>query len=180
MVVVGGGYLGMWTAWFLASRGASVVLVERDRCGFGPSGRNGGFVNGYWDKLPVLVERFGSDAALRLANAADEAVKGIGSFCSEQGVDAWYRPAPHVEVASTAAQRGMWEDAVSACAARGLSSHYSSLSAAEVAGHAWSPRFGAGAAMPVAATVQPARLAFGLRRALLDRGVRIFERSPVT
>jgi glycine/D-amino acid oxidase-like deaminating enzyme len=53
------------------------------------------------------------------------------------------------------------------------------LTPAQVAAHAWSPRFGAGAAMPVAATVQPARLAFGLRRALLARGVRIYENSRV-
>ena len=180
VVIVGGGYLGMWTAWQLSLRGASVVLLERDRCGFGPSGRNGGFVNGYWDKLPALVDRFGSDAAVRLCHAADSAVIGIGSFCSDEGVDAWYRPAPHIEIASTPAQSSMWEEAVSACASRGLSAHYSPLSASEVAAHAWSPRFGGGAAMPAAATVQPARLAFGLRQALLDRGVRVFENSRVT
>jgi glycine/D-amino acid oxidase-like deaminating enzyme len=181
VAIVGGGYLGMWTAWFLSERGVSVVLLDRDRCGFGPSGRNGGFVSGYWDKLASLVERFGEDAALRLAEAADEAVKGIGSFCSEQGIDAWYRPAPHVEVASSGAQAGTWTDAVDACAQMGLSEHYSALDASEVASsHAWSPRFGGGASMPTGATVQPARLAFGLREALLASGVRIFERSRVT
>ena len=43
VVVIGGGYTGMWTAWQLRARGASVILLEADVCGHGPSGRNGGF-----------------------------------------------------------------------------------------------------------------------------------------
>ncbi|MEA2445196.1 MAG: hypothetical protein QOJ12_2488, partial [Thermoleophilales bacterium] len=64
VVVVGGGYLGMWTAWHLLERdeGVRVVIVERDRCGFGPSGRNGGFVNSYWNKLDSMVPKWGDDA----------------------------------------------------------------------------------------------------------------------
>ena len=44
VVIVGGGYTGMWTAWFLTERepGLDIVLLERDICGGGPSGRNGG------------------------------------------------------------------------------------------------------------------------------------------
>ena len=43
MVIVGGGYLGMWAAWELLERGATVALLESEICGHGPSGRNGGF-----------------------------------------------------------------------------------------------------------------------------------------
>ncbi len=162
---MGGGYLGMWTAWHLLERepNARVVLLERDRCGFGPSGRNGGFVNGYEDKLEMATERFGASAARRLVDAAGRAVAGIGEFCEREGVDAWYRRAPHVEIATNPAQDGSWAD----------------MTSTEVARHARSARFRGGFAMP-GATVQPARLAFGLRDRLLTRGVRIFERSRVT
>jgi glycine/D-amino acid oxidase-like deaminating enzyme len=46
VVVLGGGYTGMWAAWHIleAEPAARVVVLEADRCGFGPSGRNGGFV----------------------------------------------------------------------------------------------------------------------------------------
>ncbi|MEX2246544.1 MAG: FAD-dependent oxidoreductase, partial [Dehalococcoidia bacterium] len=46
VAIVGGGYTGMWTAYFLTERapGARIVLLEQDICGGGPSGRNGGFV----------------------------------------------------------------------------------------------------------------------------------------
>src|SRR4051812_20684404 len=46
VVVIGGGYLGMWTAWHLRAAGADVVLLEADVCGHGPSGRNGGVLHG--------------------------------------------------------------------------------------------------------------------------------------
>src|SRR3954465_6470804 len=46
VVVIGGGYLGMWTAWHLRAAGADVVLLEADVCGHGPSGRNGGVLKG--------------------------------------------------------------------------------------------------------------------------------------
>ena len=83
VVVIGGGYLGMWTAWHLLEREPEtrVVLLERDRCGHGPSGRNGGFVNGYWGHAPDVAAQFGAAAAVRLAQEADASVRAIGEFC---------------------------------------------------------------------------------------------------
>ncbi len=48
VVVIGGGYAGLWTAWQLLERGASVALLEAGVCGHGPSGRNGGFAETLW------------------------------------------------------------------------------------------------------------------------------------
>ena len=69
-MILGGGYTGMWTAWFLKERDPScdVVLLEGDElCGSGPSGRNGGFCYGMWEDLETLVRTFGDDDALRVA-----------------------------------------------------------------------------------------------------------------
>ena len=62
VVVLGGGYTGMWTAWQLLERAPDcrVVLLEADLCGHGPSGRNGGFCETLWTSLPSLIERFGA------------------------------------------------------------------------------------------------------------------------
>ncbi|HWT25711.1 MAG TPA: FAD-dependent oxidoreductase, partial [Solirubrobacteraceae bacterium] len=48
LVVIGGGYTGLWAAWHAleADPEARVVVLEAGRCGHGPSGRNGGFVSG--------------------------------------------------------------------------------------------------------------------------------------
>jgi glycine/D-amino acid oxidase-like deaminating enzyme len=182
VAIVGGGYLGMWTAWHLLERepNARVVIVERDRCGFGPSGRNGGFVTNYWSKLDAMADKWGQDAALGLAHAAQRAVLAIGDWCDAEGVDAWYRRAGELEVAAAPGQEGYWRSAVAAGRGRAPDGEYDELTAAQVAERVRSPHFGSGAFMRTAATVQPARLAFGLRERLLARGVRIFERSPVT
>ena len=61
LAVVGGGYTGMWAAWFTKALepDAKVVLMEATRCGAGPSGRNGGFVNAMWFSLPAMRRQFG-------------------------------------------------------------------------------------------------------------------------
>jgi glycine/D-amino acid oxidase-like deaminating enzyme len=178
VVVVGGGYLGLWTAWELATAGAEVALVEAEVCGHGPSGRNGGFVSSLWDQLPGLVERFGTERALAVGHASAGAVEAIGTWCEEQDVDAWYRQAPHLEIATTPAQDGAWSEVARACAAAGVDDAVE-LDAAGVRAVCASPVFRGGLALQTAATVQPARLALGLRARLGERGVRIYEHSPV-
>ena len=58
VAIVGGGYTGLWTALALKERDPDlrVVLLEAGVCGTGPSGRNGGFVHGYWSYLPRMRE----------------------------------------------------------------------------------------------------------------------------
>ena len=65
-------------------RGRGSAIVEQDICGGGPSGRNGGFVTGWWDELPALIERFGEEEAVRTARALDEAVDEIGTWTRGQ------------------------------------------------------------------------------------------------
>ncbi len=181
VVVIGGGYLGMWTAWHLLERDRDlrVVVLERDRCGFGPSGRNGGFVNGYWDHVPELAERFGREPAVRLAREADSSVRAIGEFCRAESVGAWYRPVPQIEISTAAAQDGAWRASVDGLRELGHGDEHVYLSPEQVQGICRSPLFRAGAAQRTAATIQPARLAFGLRAALLRRGVGVYEGSEV-
>jgi glycine/D-amino acid oxidase-like deaminating enzyme len=182
VAVVGGGYTGLWTAWWLLQRAPAtrVAIVEQGRCGLAASGRNGGFVHGWWDQLPYLVERFGAEQALRLAQLSDEAVQGIGSWCAEHGVDAWYRRGGYLRVSASPAQDGEWRAAVAACATLGVADAYTELTAAEVQARCGSPIMRGAAFMPNAATVQPARLAVGLRRAVADAGARIVEGARVT
>jgi glycine/D-amino acid oxidase-like deaminating enzyme len=181
VVVVGGGYSGMWSAWFAKQLEpeADVVLVERDVCGSGPSGRNGGFVNEMWFSLPTMRERFGDGPAVAVARASTEAVAGIGRFCAEQDVDAWFHPGGYLQVSTTAAHDDATDEIVAAARASGEDGACVPQTADEVAARCASPAFRGGAFFPGAATVQPALLAHGLRDRLAAAGVRIFEDSPV-
>lgn len=181
VVIMGGGYTGMWTAWFLTERepGIDVVLLEQGICGGGPSGRNGGFVHGWWEQLPYLAERYGAERGVETARAADEVVGGIGEWCERHGVDAWYEPRGFLRVNAFPRQPNDWDGQVADLQRLGVGEELVPWSADEVQRTCASPTFGDGLFMRSAASVQPARLARGLRRVLLERGVRIHEGSRV-
>jgi glycine/D-amino acid oxidase-like deaminating enzyme len=165
VVVVGGGYTGLWTAWHVlaAEPDARVVVLEAGRCGHGPSGRNGGFVTG--------MDVAGDAPGEPWAAAARETVDAIGAWCEAEGVDAWYRKGGELIVATAPAQDG----GTGAGAVDGVT--VLAQDAREVRARCDSPVFRSGVFIPSAATVHPARLAFGLRDRLLVRGARIHEGS---
>ena len=178
--VVGGGYTGLWTALRLKELDPAldVVLLEADLCGSGASGRNGGFALSWWPKLSTLVKLFGEAEALRLGHAAEASVAEIGAFCLEHGIDAHFRQAGWLWTATTPLHLGAWEKGVHACEERGIAA-FARLTPEEVATRAGSPIHVGGMWERCAATVQPALLARGLRRVAVERGVRVYERSPV-
>jgi glycine/D-amino acid oxidase-like deaminating enzyme len=182
VVVVGGGYTGMWTAWFLKERDPSldVVLLEAETCGSGPSGRNGGFCYGMWEDLEALVRHFGEPEAMRTIEAAQRSVDGIEAWCREHHVDVWWTRAGHLTIATSGAQDGAWRSLVDGARRLGLAEGWCrELSSAEVRERCESPVFRRGLLEPANATLQPARLALALRRELLEKGIRIHERSAV-
>jgi len=182
VTIVGGGYTGLWTAYQLTERtpGTRIALLEQDICGGGPSGRNGGFLHGWWDQLPVLIDLHGAEGALRLAREADASVDAIRTWCEAHGVDAWFRKGGYLRVSAAPGQDDDWLPAVEACQSLGVADALVPLSADEVRARCRSPRFRAGVLMPNAATIQPATLARSLRRVVMERGVRVFEHTRVT
>jgi glycine/D-amino acid oxidase-like deaminating enzyme len=182
VVILGGGYTGMWTAYFITERepSADVVLLESDICGAGASGRNGGFVNSWWSGVDELCERFGDDATRALCLAGSESVAAIGAFCDANGIDAWFTHAGDIGVATNAATDREWEPLVRAAERMGVPDVLRELSPDELRARCDAPSFLGGVLDVDAATVQPARLARGLRNALLAKGVRIFETTPVS
>jgi glycine/D-amino acid oxidase-like deaminating enzyme len=172
VAIVGGGFTGLWTA--LALRAADdpprVALLESEFCGFGPSGRNGGFCHGYWSYLPTLRELFGDAGALELCRAGDRIVPGIRAFLAERGEDAWLRENGMLQVSATPSQDAAIEAQVAA--AREVGCPEEAVPRAPVG---ISPRFRRGVFYRDGATVHPARLVRALRRAALADGVELYE-----
>ena len=179
--IVGGGYTGLWTAIRLRELEPSldIVLLEADVCGGGASGRNGGFVMSWWSKFGSLTKACGAEEAARLAQASADAVGKIGAFCEQNGIDAHFHQHGWLWTATNPAQAGAWENTLAKLDQAGLAP-FERLDAAEVARRSGSDTHLAGVFEPTAAVVHPGYLVRGLRRVAIERGVRIFEGSPMT
>ncbi len=175
MAIVGGGFTGLWTALALREREPElgVALLEAEFCGHGPSGRNGGFCHGYWSYLPTLRELFGDEQALLLCAAGDAIVPGIRSFLEARGEDAWLCEGGMLQVSTTSQQDAAIDEQLGAARAVGHPEE-----AAPRPEPGISPRFRRGVFFRDGATVHPARLVRALRRAALDAGVEVYERTP--
>ena len=179
--IIGGGYLGLWSAIRLkkANPNKRIVIIEQDRCGSGASGRNGGFVNNWWPKYLSLVEICGEKEARRICQAAESAIDEMGEFCKEHNIDAQFRKDGLLWGASNKRQLDSWLGLTVELEKYNLNP-FKIISQQELQKRSGSKRFLAGVYDPNAATVQPALLARGLRRVALDKGVIIYEKSPMT
>jgi glycine/D-amino acid oxidase-like deaminating enzyme len=182
VAIVGGGYTGLWTALALRERDPSlrVTLLEAEICGAGPSGRNGGFLHGYWTALASTRGVLGDEGALRLARAGEAIVPGVRAFAEGRSEDVRLREAGLLMVSAAAAQDAALDHAVAAAAAVGRPEEAVALSREEVAARCASPAFRHGVFFRDGATVEPGLLVRALRRAALDAGVTVHERTPVT
>ncbi len=92
VVIVGGGYTGLWTAYHLLRSDRQVVVLEARHVGFGASGRNGGWVSALWPVSPErLAARHGRAAALNQLAALRGTVDAVGDFCREWAPEAGFR-----------------------------------------------------------------------------------------
>jgi glycine/D-amino acid oxidase-like deaminating enzyme len=173
---VGGGYTGLWTALALKEREPSlrVVLVESETCGAGPSGRNGGFLHGYWASLAELVPLLGRERALELARAGERIAPAVRALKG----DVWLKEAGLLMVSAAPAQDAAIEHAVAAAHEVGMAAQAVPLDGEALAERIRSPVFRRGVVFPDGATVQPARLVLALRRAALEAGVELYEHTP--
>src|SRR5207253_7650365 len=168
----------LWTALALKERepSARVVLLEAATCGAGPSGRNGGFLHGYWASLAELVPLLGRDGALALARAGERVIPAVRALPD----DVWLREGGLLMVSAAPAQDAAVDDAVAAAASVGTAEQAVPLDSEQLAARIRSPIFRRGVFFPDGATVQPARLVRALRRAVLAAGVELLEHSTAT
>lgn len=181
VAIVGGGYTGLWTALALRERHPDlrIAVLEAGICGAGASGRNGGFVHGYWEMFAKLVDLLGHDRALTIAQAGSEAQRAITRFCASRPEDVWLHSAGLALGSTSAAQDAAVDKALRSGADLSPEFGPRELTADELATMCNTSSFRRGALFPEAATVQPARLVQAMRTAAEEAGIRIFEGTPV-
>ncbi|QES44146.1 FAD-dependent oxidoreductase [Streptomyces venezuelae] len=181
LLVVGGGYSGLWTALIAKERDPrrDVVLVEGREAGWAASGRNGGFcaaslthgiANGLsrWPDEIAKLEELGA----RNLDEIEAAVKRYTIDCDfERTGEIDVATAPH----QMAELREMYEE----MAEHGLAEGSELLDADALREHVDSPTFLGGLwDREGVAMLHPAKLAWGLKRACLEKGVRVYEHTP--
>jgi glycine/D-amino acid oxidase-like deaminating enzyme len=178
VALVGGGLTSLWTALELKrrDRAIDVIVLEASRCGIGPSGRNGGFLHGYWSSLARFRDVLGVDGALAVARASDGAIPAVRALAD----DVWLREGGLLRVSTSPAQDTILDRSLEVARELGVEEEAVPLSKDELAARCSSPVFRRGVFHRDGATVHPARLVWALRRKALAEGVRLYERTKVT
>ncbi|MER5972097.1 FAD-dependent oxidoreductase [Streptomyces sp. NPDC002055] len=181
LLVVGGGYSGLWTALLAKERdpGRDVVLIEGQEVGWAASGRNGGFcaaslTHGFANGL----SRWPQEIA-KLEELGSRNLDAIESAVARYGIDCAFERTGEIDVATEPHQVAELREASEEAARMGIELPF--LDREEVRKEVDSPTFLAGVwDRTGVAMLNPARLAWGLKQACLDLGVRIHERTRAT
>lgn len=181
VAVVGGGYTGLWTAYYLkrADPSLRVVVLERRFCGYGASGRNGGWLYNGFAGRGVFARRYGKPGAIALQRAMTDAVDEVVRVCAEEGIDADVHRGGVLEVAYTPAQLARLDELVAGEREFGLTeverldaaASRARIDVAGTLGGVWNPH---------GARVQPAKLVRGLTELVRRIGVEVYEQTTVT
>ncbi len=182
--IVGAGYTGLWTAYYLAAADPSlrIVVLESETAGFGASGRNGGWCSAQFpSSMAAVARRSDRDAARALHRAMTATVDEVGRVAAEEGIDCHYDKGGTIALARTPVQVERARAEVAEARAWGLGEEdlrwlsaaeaSESLGATDVLGATYTPN---------CAAIHPARLVRGLADAVAGRGVDIFEGTRVT
>lgn len=184
VAIVGGGYTGLWTAYYLATLDPTldIVVIERETVGFGASGRNGGWCVGELAAgLDALTAAGGRVPALRLLRAMFDTVDEVGRVCDAEGIDCGYAKGGTIRLARNEAQLVRQREEVEHHHAAGMSEDdLRLLDADEACAQMVASDVVGGLFFAHTAALHPAELVHGLAAAAERRGVTIAEGTTVT
>jgi glycine/D-amino acid oxidase-like deaminating enzyme len=183
VAILGAGYSGLWTAYYLlkAEPGLRVVLLEREIAGFGASGRNGAWcAPGLNISLRRLERLHGFEAAQRTYDAVFDAVDEVGRVAAAEGLNINWRRGGELIVARGPHETPALAAEMKEMARFGFGERYTLFDRAELESRLRISRAEAALYTPDAAAIQPVRLARGLARTVERMGATIHERTEVT
>ncbi len=179
VAIVGAGYTGLWTAYYLkrARPSLRVVVLEAEQAGFGASGRNGGWLSGFFSGPPRAYGS-GYEALQREMFAT---VEEVARVLAEHGIDADLVKGGTLTVALDHAQLARLREGIAAARRHGLREDDLRELSPEELGERVHVAGATGASFsPHVARVHPVKLLLGLAAAVEALGVEIHEQTPVT
>ena len=185
VVIVGAGYTGLWTAYYLkkADPACRVVVLESEYAGFGASGRNGGWCSALFpSSLSKVAKVAGSrDAAIALQRTLNDTVDEVGKITAAEGIDCHFSKGGTIVLARTQVQLERAREEIAEFREYGFGEEDHRLLTADEARAEVAATDVLGATYtPHCAAIQPALLVRGLADVVERMGVQIYEQSPVT
>ncbi len=184
VAIVGAGYTGLWTAYYLvrADPTLRVAVIDAHEAGFGASGRNGGWASALFPvSVPALARRSSRDAAIRQTRAMQASVDEIGRVAAAEGWDIGWAKGGTVITARTPLQLERAREEVAEWRSWGFGpDDHVLLDADEAAARVGATDVLGGTYTPHCAAIQPARLARHLARTVVAAGVRLYERTTAS
>lgn len=183
IAILGAGFSGLWTAWYLLDRNPDlkIVILEREIAGFGASGRNGGWcTSGFPTSLGRIEEKYGKAQAVATHRAMTGAVDEVGRVTHEAGIDIDWFKGGSLMVARGAAQLPTVHDVANTMAHFGFDDEFQLLDKKQLdervrimgsMGAVW---------LRENAVLHPGKLVRGLARAVEQRSATIYEQTNVT
>jgi len=182
VVIIGGGYTGLWTAYYLAMHDPKlrVVVLEAEVAGFGASGRNGGWCSSHFPpSLEKMAASSTREAAIAMQKAMHATVHEVGDVAQREGIECDWKLGGGVTLARTPLQLEHAQADVAHMKSWGFD-EYPLLSADEARARVGATNVLGGVYEPYIAAINPAKLVRGLAMAVERRGVVIHENSRVT
>ncbi len=182
VAIVGAGFTGLWTAYYLAAADPSlrIAVVEQAVAGFGASGRNGGWCSAYFPtEIPAVAKKYGRDSALALRREMRSTIDEVGRIAEAEDIDCHFAKGGTVVAARTSVQLERARTYVADAREWG-DDDLVLLDAKETAARIGATDVVGGTYSPHCAAIHPARLVRGLAQAVERRGVRVHEHTPVT
>lgn len=181
LLVVGGGYSGLWTALIAKERDphTDVILVEGREAGWAASGRNGGFcAASLTHGISNGLSRWPGEIA-KLEELGARNLDEIEAAVKRYSIDCDFERTGEIDVATQPHQLAELHEMYEEMAEHGLAGGSELLDADAVRAHVDSPTFLGGLwDHEGVAMLHPAKLAWGLKRACLEKGVRVYEHTP--
>ena len=178
IVIIGGGYTGLSSAYNIHHRfpGKKIILLEGACCGYGASGRNGGFCSA----TALLDDNHRSDPETRrkCLNVSFHGIEQIKRFISEHSLNCDFEENGMLNMAMNEEQTKTLKKETANLREWGLDAIL--LQGEALRKEVKSPRYVAGLFTPHCATLNPAKLARGMKRIVEEKGVEVRERSIVT
>jgi glycine/D-amino acid oxidase-like deaminating enzyme len=181
VVIVGAGYTGLWTAYYLrrANPNVRIAVIEKAHAGFGASGRNGGWCSAIFPVGPrKLAQLHGPERATALRLAMQDAVDEVGAVAVAEGMQIDFAKGGCVTLVRNTAQLARARADVESARGYGIGEHDLRLLSREDARCITGAQGVLGALYtPHCAALHPGRLVRQLAERVERAGVAIYEQT---